>query len=215
MHDLRAAYRHVFSSLLTVAVFIALSLPVYAATAKHKARLEATDPGTRKEIGPKAVSIVSDGKNVTFVFEAGEDVAKHLSGNMAGRFAKVMIDTDLNEKTGGKPFGVKKYGFDVQIEIDLCKEFKNGVVCGGDVKAEITGVHSSFDAATWDAADERFADNHKAFWKGGRGTIEANKVTVVVAYVEFKGKSGQKIRLLVMGGYSSGPVYDELMLELK
>ena len=168
-------------------------------TVKHGAMLKPVKGGKVEFLDPKSVDLRTDGKAFQITIDVGHDIPSYIEANGSNSVVKILLDTDLNPGTGGKPFGRDETGFDFSIEsLYACRKFEGGHVCAGNIKGrKTTGFYSKYEPKKWLSDKKYFYRIHEAFWKGGKGKLEGSKATVTVPYSEFGVKSGQTIRVLV------------------
>jgi len=151
--------------------------------------------------GKDVVKVIldTDGENLNIAVVLAKEAKFYLEGHMAGDVIDVILDTDNDQATGGKPFFYDKPGFEYQIQVGACIEYENGgIACSGalrDVKAvnffSTYALHRFTEGSNTEQVSESFN------WKARGRDIQGDRIEVSVPYAQMGLQAGQPIRLAV------------------
>lgn len=189
--------------LVMLLMAVSLSFAEEIQTAEHKVALvdAAGDVRDGDNPGKDVVKVIldSDGTNLTISVVLAKEAKFYLDGHMAGDVIEVILDTDNNPATGGKPFFYPNPGFEFLVEVGACIEYEEGgMACSG----ALTGSKAinffstySLDKYMKDNKTEQISETFN--WKDRGKDIQGNTVEVTLPYALMNLKSGQKVRLAV------------------
>jgi hypothetical protein len=145
------------------------------------------------------VILDTDGENLNIAVVLAKEAKFYLDGHMAGDVIDVILDTDNDQATGGKPFFYERPGFEYQIQVGACIEYENGgIACSGalrDVKA--VNFFSTYSLHRFTEGSETEQVSESFNWKARGRDIQGDRVEVSVPYAQMGLQAGQSIRLAV------------------
>lgn len=200
-------------------VFMGIILITGAAEAdmkKAKHIVEIDDPAgdvkSGEHPGKDVVKIIlaTDGKKIDITVVLKEDAKFYLDGHRAGEIVNVYLNTDSNNETGGKPFGIDLSGFEYKIYVNACIEYGEvGVTCGGAFTGvQATNFFSSYDLFKTNNM-ERISEPFN--WKTRGKDIKDNRVEISIPYSMMNLSSGQTVQVLIEEKDSSGSLKEGFM----
>jgi hypothetical protein len=171
--------------------------------------------------GKDVVKVVldTDGERLNITVFLDKDAEFYLKGHQAGDVIELLLDTDNNQETGGKPFFYETDGFEYRIQVGACIEYEGGgLACAGALSATPINYFSTYSLEKYTNGQETELVSEPFNWKDRGKDIEGNKVEVSVAYADMKVTSGQAVRLVVKEKNDSTfkkEYFPEVLLTLK